>query len=312
MKKRKRRSKTPRRHHFKPRWYLNGFSICGKQNYCHAMNVASGKPLHSTNVINLGVAKHFFRIADDFAGLEPATADFDNLASQVFSQIILEDALLCNENDFQIVQEFMARMMAFDLVSHNSIITAAKTLWPEDVTKNDDVETVPMQLCYLLEFRGVINNLNYKLLVADKDNCFICPDSVYFTTTRDGQLHFYFPLNKKICLYGCSSNQDFHYPNPLTSSVNTLLFLHSHKFVYFSDWDLKIHNGIDEVPIQSFINTGVDGMLESWISINDHVVHPGKEQVLNFSIYQSHVPVEAEVASHNYIRNLIQKIEGNQ
>ena len=90
-----------------------------------------------------------------------------------------------------------------------------------------------MQLCQLLEYRGVINNLNYKLLVADNNNYFICPDSVFFATTRDGELHFYFPLNKKICLYGCSSNKDFHYPNPLTSLVNTLLLFHSHKFVYF-------------------------------------------------------------------------------
>ena len=61
MKKRKRRSKIPRRHHFRPRWYLSGFSICGKQNYCQAMNVTSGKPLHNTNVTNLGEVPPFIR-----------------------------------------------------------------------------------------------------------------------------------------------------------------------------------------------------------------------------------------------------------
>ena len=53
-------------------------------------------------------------------------------------------------------------------------------------------------------------------------------------------------------------------------------------------------------------------MLESWISINDHIVRPDKEDILNWCIYQSHVPAAAEVASHNYIRDLIQKIEDNQ
>ena len=309
MKKRRRPHKGPRRHHFRPVWYLKGFSIAGKPNYCHALNVESGQPLYNTNISKLGVVKDFFRVSNDFAGIEPSTANFDGIVSKVFSDIVLDDGLLCNYNEFQIVKEFIARMMVFDNVVRDTIIKAAKILYPGDIKKNDDVETVPMMISLLPIYREIIDNLNYKLLVADRNNYFICPDAVYFTSARDGELHFYFPLNKNLCLYGSSSDRHIAEFNISTPEINTLLLLHSQRFIYFPDWNITVHNGISGVPIENFKNRGVDNMMKSWIKINNHLVDPGKEPDLNCAIFWNHVPSEAITESHNYINELIAKIE---
>ena len=287
----KRHSRPPKRHHIRPKWYLKGFSVPSNQNCCHSLKVDSGDPLDNTNIKNLAVVKGFYSIFDDVAGIEPDTAVFDGIVSNVFANIISEDRLMGNSDDFEVVLEFISRMITFDETSLNTTIKGLELIQdPNIVEERRQMQGDPLPLLlmgsYLPMYRKTINNLHYRLLLAGH-NSFLCPDSLYFTTTRNEEIILFFPINKNLCLYGCSSEvilKDFF---PTTSLVNTLLLLHSYKFAYFSDWDLEIHNGISEVPIKNFKNRGVDGMFRDFIPrIQDTIdlISPDKETVLNASI----------------------------
>ena len=281
----------PKRHHIRPKWYLKGFSVPSNQNCCHSLKVDSGQPLCNTHIKNLAVVKGFYSIFDDVAGIEPDTAVFDGIVSNVFANIISEDCLECDSDDFQVLLEFISRMIVFDDTSRNTTIKVLEFIQePSIVEERRQMQGDPLPLItmgsYLPMYRETVNNLHYRLLLAGH-NSFLCPDALYFTATRDGEIILFFPINKNLCLYGCSSKvilEDFF---PTTSLVNTLLLLHSYKFAYFSDWDLKIHNGISEVPIKNFKNRGVDGMFRNFIPrIQDTIdlISPDKEAFLNVSI----------------------------
>lgn len=182
-------------------------------------------------------------------------------------------------------------MITFDQTSRDTTIKALEFIQePSIVEERRQMQGDPLPLIimgsYLPMYRKTVNNLHYKLIV-EKDNSFLCPDALYFTAIRKGEIFLFFPINKNLCLYGCSSEiilKDFF---PTASLVNTLLLLHSYKFAYFSDWDLKIHNGISEVPIKNFKNRGVDGMFKNFIPrIQDTIdlISPDKEIFLNLSI----------------------------
>ena len=232
---RRHQNKPSRRHHYRPRWYLKGFSIQNNQNNCHAIEVISGRPFRN-HVSNLGVETDFYRILDNVAGIEPDTAVFDGLASKVFSNVISEDYLLLNDNEFAIIKESISRMITFDPSTRNTMIKGLELISPPSITEERKQiigEPLPLILtCSTLPInRGIVNNLNYKLMVVDKDNYFICPDGIYFTATRDEEIHLFFPLNKNLCLYGCSSEDILANFSPSTSLVNTLLLLHSYQYL---------------------------------------------------------------------------------
>ena len=308
----KRHSRPPKRHHFRPKWYLKGFSVPSDQNRCHSLKVDSGDPLYNTNINNLAVVKDFFRIFDDVAGMEHQTAIFDGIASNVFANIISEDRLSGNSDDAQVLLEFIARMITFDNISRNITIEALEFMQePSIVEERRQIQGDPLPLLLMSSIlpmhRKTINNLYYRLILAGH-NSFLCPDSLYFTATRNGEIILFFPMNKNLCLYGCSSAvilKDFF---PTTSLVNTLLLLHSYKFAYFSDWDLKIHNGISEVPIKNFKNRGVDGMFRAFIPrIQDTIdlISPDKETSLNLSIL--HKFIDSSIGMDT-VKNLMDQI----
>ena len=76
--------KGPRRHHWRPQWYLKGFSIPDNSERCHALNVVSGQAIENTHVKNLAVEKDFYRFADDFSGIEPQVSQLDGIVSRIF------------------------------------------------------------------------------------------------------------------------------------------------------------------------------------------------------------------------------------
>ena len=266
--------KGPRRHHWRSQWYLDGFSIPDNPERCHALNVVSGKAIYKTHTTNLAVAKDFYRFSDDFSGIEPQVSQFDGVMSSIFSEIVSENKMTFgNQDEYEYKTEMMLRfiayMMAFDPAVRESIINAAKIIAPEDITSKDDVEPIPLHIAHYIGYLGIIRNMGsgigFKIFTASDDNFFICPDVIDFTVTYDNELHLCFPLHKNLCVYGCSSKEVLDTLNPSVAQINTMLLLHSRQFVYFPSWDLKIDNGISEIPIKDLINKGIDEMIEVWL-----------------------------------------------
>ena len=197
----KRHSRPPKRHHIRPKWYLKGFSVPSNQNCCHSLKVDSGDPLYNTNIKNLAVVKGFYSIFDDVAGIEPDTAVFDGIVSNVFANIISEDCLECNSDDFQVLLEFISRMIVFDDTSRNTTIKVLEFIQePSIVEERRQMQGDPLPLItigsYLPMYRETVNNLHYRLLLAGH-NSFLCPDALYFTATRDGRDNFVFSYKQK-------------------------------------------------------------------------------------------------------------------
>ena len=92
------------------------------------------------NVKNLAVQKDFYRVSDDFSGIEPQVSQFDGITSDIFSEIVSENqSTFRNQAEYEYKTEmmlrFMAHMMAFDPAVRDGIIYAAKMIAPEDVTE---------------------------------------------------------------------------------------------------------------------------------------------------------------------------------
>ena len=311
--------KGPRRHHWRPQWYLNGFSIPDNPERCHALNVVSGQAICDTNTTKLAVEKDFYRFSDDFSGIEPQVSQLDGIVSSIFSEIVSENKMTFrNQAEYEYKTEmmlrFIAHMMAFDPAVRDAIIHAAKIIAPEDITDKDDVESIPMHIVFYLEYLGIIRNMGsdigFKAFTASGDNFFICPDVINFTTTYDNELHLYFPLHKNLCLYGCTSKEILDTHNPSVPQINTMLLLHSRQFVYFPSWDLKIHNGISEVPIKDLRNKGIDEMIEIWLQKNPTIINPLNTDLI-FHITEKHIPDDAKKEASDYIEKTISNIKSD-
>ena len=316
--------KVPRRHHWKPQWYLDGFSIPENPKHCHALKVASGKAIRDTHVTNLAVEKDFYRVSDDFSGIEPQVSQFDGVMSHIFSEIVSENQMTFRNQDeykckTEMMLRFIAHMMAFDPAVRDAIINAAKIIAPEDITDKDDVESIPMHIVFYLEYLGIIRNMGsdigFKAFTASGDNFFICPDVIDFTVTYDSELHLCFPLHKNLCLYGCSSREVLDTLNPSVPQINTMLLLHSRQFVYFPSWDLEIDNGISEIPIKDLVNEGIGEMIEVWLQKNPTIINPSSRCPINinqiFHIIETHIPDDAEKEALDYIEQTISNIESD-
>ena len=213
--------KGPKRHHWRPQWYLRGFSIPDNPEHCHALNVVSGQAICNTHIKNLAVEKYFYRFSDDFSGIEPQVSQFDGIMSCIFSEIVSEHVMtFSNQEEYkyksEMILRFIAFMMAFDPAVREGIIRAAKMIAPEDITDKDDVESIPMHIHAYIRYLGIIRNMGseeigFRTFTASGDNFFICPDVINFTTTYDNQLHLCFPLSKNCTATGNldhSLNQD--------------------------------------------------------------------------------------------------------
>ena len=315
--------KGPRRHHWRPQWYLKGFSIPDNPERCHALNVVSGQAIYKTHTTNLAVEKDFYRFADDFSGIEPQVSQFDGIVSDIFSEIVSENkTTFRNQDEYkyktEMILRFIAHMMAFDPAVRDAIINVAKIIAPEDITDKDDVESIPLHIYSYLRYLGIIRNMGkigFKAFTASDDNFFICPDVIDFTVTYDNELHLCFPLHKNLCLYGCSSEEVLDTLNPSVPQINTMLLLHSRQFVYFPSWDLKVHNGIDEIPIKDLINKGIDEMVEVWLQKNPTIINPSNRCPINthliFHITEKHIPDDAEKEALDYIEKTISDIKSD-
>ena len=316
--------KGPRRHHWRPQWYLRGFSIPDNPEHCHALNVVSGQTIYNTHIKNLAVERDFYRFSDDFSGIEPQVSQFDGVMSRIFSEIVSENKMtFSNQDEYEYKTEMMLRfithMMAFDPAVRDGIIYAAKFIAPEDITNNNDVETIPLHIAFYLECLGIIrnmgSNIGFKTFTASDDNFFICPDVINFTTTYDNELHLCFPLHKNLCLYGCSSKEILDTLNPSVAEINTMLLFESRQFVYFPSWDLKIDNGIGEIPIKNLINKGIDEMIEIWLSKNPAIVNPLSRCPINLALsyhtIEKHTPKDAKKEALNYIEETISDIKSD-
>ena len=315
--------KGPRRHHWRPQWYLKGFSIPDNPERCHALNVVSGQAIYKTHTTNLAVEKDFYRFADDFSGIEPQVSEFDGIVSHIFSEIVSENkTTFRNQDEYEykteMILRFIAHMMAFDPAVRDSIINAAKIIAPEDITDKDDVESIPMHIAFYITFLGIIRNMGkigFKAFTASDDNFFICPDVINFTVTYDNELHLCFPIHKNLCLYGCSSKEVLDTLNPSVPQINTMLLLHSRQFVYFPSWDLEIDNGISEIPIKDLINKGIDEMIEVWLEKNPTIINPSSRCPINtdliFHITEKHIPDDAEKEASAYIEKTISDIKSD-
>ena len=316
--------KGPRRHHWRPQWYLNGFSIPDKPKFCHALNVVSGKAIYKTNIGNLAVEKDFYRFADDFSGIEPEVSQFDGKMSSIFSEIVSENKMTFrNQDEYEYKTEmmlrFIAHMMAFDPAVRDAIINAAKIIAPENITDKDDVESIPMHIVSYIRYLGIIRNMGrdigFKAFTAGGDIFFICPDVIDFTVTYDNELHLCFPVHKNLCLYGCTSKEVLDTLNPSVPQINTMLLLHSRQFVYFPSWDLEIDNGISEIPIKDLINKGIDEMIEVWLQKNPTIINPSSRcpinHALSFHINEKHTPDDAKKELLDYIEKTISNIKSD-
>ena len=314
--------KGPRRHHWRPQWYLGGFSILDNPERCHALNVVSGQAIHNTHVKNLAVEKDFYRFADDFSGIEPQVSEFDGIMSGIFSEIVSENQMtFSNQDEYEYKTEMMLRfiayMMAFDPAVRDGIIQAAKIIAPEDIIDKDDVESIPMHIISYIRFLGIIrsmgSDIGFKAFTASDDNFFICPDVIDFTVTDDGELHLCFPIYKNLCLYGCSSKEVLEILNPSVPQINTMLLLHSRQFAYFSSWGLEIDNGISEIPIKDLVNKGIDEMIETWLQKNPTIINPHCPTNIDriFHIIEKHVPDDAEKEASAYIEKTISDINSD-
>ena len=316
--------KGPRRHHWRPQWYLKGFSIPDNPERCHALNVVSGQAIYKTHTTNLAVEKDFYRFADDFSGIEPQVSQFDGIVSHIFSEIVSENkTTFSNQYEYEykteMILRFIAHMMAFDPAVRDAIIHAAKIIAPEDITDKDDVESIPMHIVSYIRYLGIIRNMGsvigFKIFTASGDNFFICPDVIDFTVTYDNELHLCFPLHKNLCLYGCSSKEVLDTLNPSVPQINTMLLLHSRQFVYFPSWDLEIANGISDIPIKDLVNKGIDEMIEVWLQKNPTIINPSSRCPINsaliFNITEKHIPDDAEKEASDYIEKIISDIKSD-
>ena len=316
--------KGPRRHHWRPQWYLNGFSIPDNPERCHALNVVSGQAIYNTHIKNLAVEKDFYRFSDDFSGIEPQVSQFDGIMSRIFSEIVSENkTTFRNQYEYEYKTEmmlrFIAHMMAFDPAVRDGIINAAKIIAPEDITDKNDVESIPMHIFSYFRYLGIIRNMGsdigFKAFTASGDNFFICPDVINFTTTYDNELHLYFPLHKNLCLYGCTSKEILDAHNPSVPEINTILLSESRQFVYFPSWDLEIDNGIGKIPIKDLINKGINEMIEIWRQKNPTIINPVSccpiNLALSFHTIEKHIPDDAEKEALNYIEKTISDIKSD-
>ena len=314
--------KGPRRHHWRPQWYLGGFSIPDNPERCHALNVVSGQGIHNTHVKNLAVEKDFYRFADDFSGIEPQVSEFDGIMSGIFSEIVSENQMtFSNQDEYEYKTEMMLRfiayMMAFDPAVRDGIIQAAKIIALEDITDKDDVESIPMHIISYIRFLGIIrsmgSDIGFKAFTASDDNFFICPDVIDFTVTDDGELHLCFPIYKNLCLYGCSSKEVLETLNPSVPQINTMLLLHSRQFAYFPSWDLEIDNGVTEIPIKDLINEGIDEMIEIWLQKTPTIINPHCPTNIDriFHTIEKHVPDDGEKEASDYIKKTISDINSD-
>ena len=319
----KKQQKGPRRHHWRPQWYLGGFSIPENPKHCHTLNVESGKEICNTHVKNLAVEKDFYRFADDLSGIEPQVSQFDGIVSQIFSEIVSENkTTFRNQDEYEykteMILRFFAHMMAFDPAVRDAIIKWAKIIAPEDITDKDDVEPIPMHIAFYITFLGIFRNMGkigFKAFTASNDNFFICPDVINYTVTYDNELHVCFPIHKNLCLYGCTSKEVLDTLNPSVPQINTMLLLHSRQFVYFPSWDLEIDDGISEIPIKDLINKGIDEMIEVWLEKNHIIINPSSRCPINshliFHITEKHIPDDAKKESLDYIEKTISNIESD-
>ena len=316
--------KGPRRHHWRSQWYLDGFSIPDNPKRCHALNVVSGEAIYNTHTTNLAVEKDFYRFSDDFSGIEPQVSQFDGVISGIFSEIVSENKMTFSnqyEHEYktEMMLRFIAFMMAFDPAARDGIIKAAKIIAPEDITDKDNVEPIPLHIAFYIRYLGIIRNMGskvgFKVFTASDDNFFICPDVIDFTVTYDNELHLCFPLHKNLCLYGCSSKEILDTLNPSVAEINTMLLFESRQFVYFPSWDLKIHNGIGEIPIKNLINKGIDEMIEIWLSKNPAIVDPLSlcpiNLALSYHTIEKHTPDDAEKEASDYIEKTISNIKSD-
>ena len=314
--------KGPRRHHWRPQWYLGGFSIPDNPERCHALNVVSGQAIYKTHTKNLAVETDFYRFADDFSGIEPQVSQLDGIVSSIFSEIVSENqTTFSNQYEYEykteMILRFIAHMMAFDPAVRDAIINAAKIIAPEDITDEDDVESIPMHIVSYIRYLGIIRNMGkmgFKAFTANDDNFFICPDVINFITTYDNELHLYFPIHKSLCLYSCTSKEFLDTHNPSVAEINTILLSESRQFVYFPSWDLKIHNGIEEIPIKNLINKGIMEMIEIWYkktSIINPVSRCPINLALSFHITEKHTPDDAEKEASAYIEKTISDIKSD-
>ncbi|MDE0468984.1 MAG: DUF4238 domain-containing protein [Candidatus Poribacteria bacterium] len=311
--------KGPRRHHWRPQWYLNGFSIPDNPERCHALNVVSGQAIYNSHIKNLAVEKDFYRFSDDFSGIEPQVSQFDGVVSSIFSEIVSENQMtFSNQHEYEYKTEMMLRfiayMMAFDPAVRDSIIHAAKFIAPEDITDKNDVEPIPLHIAFYLEYLGIIRNMGskigFKTFTASDDNFFICPDIINFTATYDNELHLCFPVHKNLCFYGCSSKEILDTLNPSIAEINTMLLFESRQFVYFPSWDLKIDNGISEIPIKDLKNKGIDEMIEVWLQKNPTIINPLNTDLI-FHITEKHIPDDAKKEVADYIEKTISDIKSD-
>lgn len=316
--------KGPRRHHWRPQWYLKGFSIPDNPERCHALNVVSGQAIYNTNITKLAVQKDFYRFSDDFSGIEPQVSQFDGVMSRIFSEIVSENQMTFRNQDeykykTEMMLRFIAHMMTFDPAVRDAIIYAAKFIAPEDITDKDDVESIPLHVAFYIRYLGIIRNMGskigFKVFTASDDNFFICPDVIDFTVTYDNELHLCFPIHKNLCLYGCSSKEVLDTLNPSVPQINTMLLLHSRQFVYFPSWDLEIDNGISEIPIKDLIDKGINEMIEVWLQKNPTIINPSSRCPINtdliFHITEKHIPDDAEKEASAYIEKTISDIKSD-
>ena len=314
--------KGPKRQHWRPQWYLGGFAIPNNPKRCHQLNIVSGEAIHNTHITNIGVKNYFYRYSDDLYSIESLVSQFDGKMSCIFSEIVSENkTTFRNQEEYEYKTEmmlrFMAHSIAFDLAARDGIIQAAKMIAPEDITDEDDVEPIPMHIASYIEYLGIIRNMGkigFKVFTANDDNYFICPDVINFITTYDNELHLYFPIHKNLCLYGCTSKEILDTHNPSVAEINTILLSESRHFVYFPSWDLKIHNGIEEIPIKNLINKGIMEMIEIWhekTSIINPVSCCPINLALSFHIIEKHTPDDAKKETSDYIEKTISDIKSD-
>ena len=314
--------KGPKRQHWRPQWYLGGFAIPNNSEHCHQLNIVSGEAIHNTHIKNIGVKSYFYRYSDDLYSIESLVSQFDGKVSRIFSEIVSENKTTYrNQEEYEykteMILRFMAYTMAFDLAARDGIIKAAKMIAPEYITDEDDVEPIPMHIASYIRYLGIIRNMGkigFKAFTANDDNFFICPDVINFITTYDNELHLYFPIHKSLCLYSCTSKEILDTHNPSVAEINTILLSESRHFVYFPSWDLKIHNGIEEIPIKNLINKGIMEMIEIWYK-KTSIINPVSccpiNLALSFHTIEKHTPDDAEKESSDYIEKTISDIKSD-
>ena len=111
----------PKRHHFLPQFYLQGFS--NSKGYINVIKIDDGD-LFKTNPINIGCEKDWNRIGDDRTSLENHFAEIDGATSKVVKKIDKDEVLPTEPDDRILLVYFGARLCVHNPSIRNGLRTA--------------------------------------------------------------------------------------------------------------------------------------------------------------------------------------------